>query len=91
MPRPVQGERGMCANYTPAKLARLAELTIAWAVRESTQDFPQCFPGGLAPILSNILKDEWTPAMFGMVPHWGDPAKLSRMTYNALGALLTVS
>jgi len=21
--------------------------------------------------------------MFGLVPHWGDPVKLSRMTYNA--------
>lgn len=41
------------------------------------------FPGRVAPFLANALPTEWLVGMFGLVPHWGDPAKLYRMTYNA--------
>ncbi|GAA5177500.1 SOS response-associated peptidase family protein [Niveibacterium umoris] len=73
----------MCANYTPAKLEKLARIALSLAIREDSTDYREAFPGGVAPFLANILPHEWLPGMFGLVPHWGDPARLSRMTYNA--------
>jgi putative SOS response-associated peptidase YedK len=72
----------MCASFKRPKRDRLS------AVRALSQtDFldaaGEIYPGGLAPILTSAAPAVWTPAMFGLVPHWADPAKLARMTYNA--------
>lgn len=37
----------------------------------------------MAPVLANCPPIEWLPAMFGIVPHWQEPKRLSRITYNA--------
>ncbi len=74
----------MCADYNPARRTSLERM--AWGrhpVSPPSLDFGETFPGGVAPFLANILPTEWLPGMFGLVPHWGDPVKLSRMTYNA--------
>lgn len=74
----------MCADYNPARKAYLEQLN--WGrhtVGPPPFAYGETFPGGVAPFLANVLPDEWLPGMFGIVPHWGDPKKLSRMTYNA--------
>jgi putative SOS response-associated peptidase YedK len=74
----------MCADYNPARKAYLERLS--WSrhtVSTPPFDFGEAFPGGTAPLLANCLPTEWLAGMFGLVPHWGDPKKLSRMTYNA--------
>jgi putative SOS response-associated peptidase YedK len=74
----------MCADYNPTRRAYLERLN--WGRHSCgppSFSYGETFPGGVAPMLANELPDEWLPAMFGMVPHWGDPARLSRMTYNA--------
>ncbi len=84
----------MCANYDPSKPDELPELSadlFGEAFAPPSFLYGSTFPGAVAPFVANVLPTEWLPGMFGMVPHWGDPAKLSRMTYNVLGALLTVS
>ena len=74
----------MCADYNPARSSSLERMS--WG-RHTVQppDFAygETFPGGVAPFLANILPTEWLPGMFGLVPYWGDPTKLFRMTYNA--------
>lgn len=72
----------MCADYNPARRTSLERLWVP-ANPFDGLNYGETFPGGVAPFLANILKTEWLPGMFGLVPHWGDPAKLSRMTYNA--------
>lgn len=74
----------MCADYNPARTAYLERMS--WGrhtISTPSLDFGETFPGGLAPFLANCLPTEWTVGMFGVVPHWGDPKKLFRMTYNA--------
>jgi putative SOS response-associated peptidase YedK len=74
----------MCADYNPARRTSLEGMS--WGRHTAgPPDFAygETFPGGVAPFLANILPTEWLPGMFGLVPHWGDPAKLFRMTYNA--------
>ncbi|MCX9158042.1 SOS response-associated peptidase [Niveibacterium sp. 24ML] len=74
----------MCADYNPARIQHLERLHLgSHTIAPPAFAFSETFPGGVAPFLANILSAEWLPGMFGMVPHWGDPAKLSRMTYNA--------
>lgn len=80
----------MCSNYDPAEPDELPDL-FGPTLAPSGFAYGSTFPGAVAPFLANVLPTEWLPGMFGMVPHWGDPVKLSRMTYNVLGALLTVS
>jgi putative SOS response-associated peptidase YedK len=73
----------MCAD-NPARKACLERMP--WGrhtVGTPPLDFGETFPGGTAPFLANILPTELLPGMFGLMPHWGDPAKLFRMTYNA--------
>jgi len=74
----------MCADYNPARRTSLERM--AWGrhtVGPPDFAYGETFPGGVAPFLANILATEWLPGMFGLVPHWGDPTKLFRMTYNA--------
>ena len=74
----------MCADYNPARHAHLERLGPAGhSVQPPAFSYGETFPGGVAPFLANVLPEEWLPGMFGMVPHWGEPKKLSRMTYNA--------
>lgn len=74
----------MCANYIPSKLDAISQ---HHGLERALFNFPdEAFPGYLAPIVreSHAVNGEieCVPAMFGMVPHWGD-AKLARQTYNA--------
>lgn len=73
----------MCANYSPAKRARLEKLLFGLASPEDDPPHAEVFPSRLAPALLNAHRDRWTSAMFGLVPHWADPVKIARMTYNA--------
>lgn len=73
----------MCANYEPADKGDREQLEFPWSVADDLDDFHEVYPGKSAAILTNALRNEWIPAMFGLVPHWGDPAKLSRSTYNS--------
>ena len=74
----------MCADYNPARNYYLERLMPGrHTVSTPSLSYGEVFPGGVAPFLSNVRPTEWLPGMFGMVPHWGDPKKLSRMTYNA--------
>ena len=75
----------MCADYNPARKAYLERMS--WGRHTCSTPplfgYSETFPGGSAPFLANCLLSEWLPGMFGLVPHWGDPSKLFRMTYNA--------
>lgn len=74
----------MCADYNPARKAYLERMS--WGrhpVSTPRLDFGETFPGGIAPFLANCLPTEFLTGVFGLVPHWGDPKKLPRMTYNA--------
>lgn len=74
----------MCADYNPARSSSLERMS--WGrhtVAPPDFAYGETFPGGVAPFLANILPTEWLPGMFGLIPHWGDPSKLFRMTYNA--------
>jgi putative SOS response-associated peptidase YedK len=74
----------MCADYNPARRAYLERMSWGRHTVETPRlDFGETFPGGIAPFLANTLPTEWLPGMFGLVPHWGDPSQLFRMTYNA--------
>lgn len=80
----------MCADYNPARRAYLERMS--WGrhtVSTPPLDFGETFPGGTGPFLANCLPTEWLPGMFGLVPHWGDPKKLCRMTYNARSETVT--
>lgn len=74
----------MCANYTPSKREAFSH---HYGLERAIFDFPsESFPGYLAPVLRESRDMagamECIPAVFGMVPHWGD-LKLARQTYNA--------
>lgn len=75
----------MCVNFDPAEKESLEERR--WWDRHVrfTPDLylGEAFPGRQAPFLANCLPDDWLSGLFGLVPHWGDPTKLYRMTYNA--------
>lgn len=74
----------MCADYNPARRTSLERMS--WSrhiVGPPDFAFGETFPGGVAPFLANILPTAWLPGMFGLVPYWGDPTKLFRMTFNA--------
>jgi putative SOS response-associated peptidase YedK len=74
----------MCADYNPARSTSLERMS--WGrhtVGPPDFAYGETFPGGVAPFLANILPTEWLPGMFGLIPHWGDPTRLFRMTYNA--------
>lgn len=74
----------MCADYNPARQSYLERLgPSGHTVQAPRFGYGETFPGGVAPFLANALPEEWLPGMFGLVPHWGEPKKLSRMTYNA--------
>lgn len=74
----------MCADYNPARMPYLERLAPGpHTVRPPAFSYGETFPGGLAPFLANVLPDEWLPGLFGLVPPWGDPTRLARMTYNA--------
>lgn len=74
----------MCADYNPARAQHLERMQIGPHVISPPEfAYRETFPGGVAPFLANILPQEWLPGMFGLVPHWADPARLARMTYNA--------
>ena len=74
----------MCADYNPARKPYLERLSTGrHVVRPPAFGYGETFPGGVAPFLSNALADEWLPGMFGLVPHWAEPRRLARMTYNA--------
>ncbi|MBL8447445.1 MAG: SOS response-associated peptidase family protein [Zoogloeaceae bacterium] len=74
----------MCADYNPARRISLERLAVAANPLAGPEfSYGETFPGGVAPFLANVLPTTWLPGMFGMVPPWGDPARLSRMTYNA--------
>lgn len=68
----------MCSNYQPVRMERLESLG------RGVPDFPygECYPGLLAPFLSNADAVRWLPGTFGLLPHWAAP-KLARQTYNA--------
>jgi putative SOS response-associated peptidase YedK len=74
----------MCANYTPSKREAFSH---HYGLERAIFDLPpESFPGYLSPILRESRElagqAECVPAVFGMVPHWGD-MKLARQTYNA--------
>lgn len=75
----------MCVDFNPAAKEHLAERR--WWDRHVrvTPDLylSEAFPGRQAPFLANCLPDDWLSGLFGLVPHWGDPSKLYRSTYNA--------
>jgi putative SOS response-associated peptidase YedK len=74
----------MCADYNPARKAYLERMS--WGRHTCGPppfNYGETFPGGVGPFMANCLPTELLPGMFGVVPHWGDPKKLSRMTYNA--------
>ncbi|MCB1908517.1 MAG: SOS response-associated peptidase family protein [Rhodocyclaceae bacterium] len=74
----------MCADYNPARKPYLERLSPgAHVVQPPSFAYGETFPGGVAPFLANVLPGEWLPGMFGLVPHWADPRRLARMTYNA--------
>ncbi|MBL8436793.1 MAG: SOS response-associated peptidase family protein [Zoogloeaceae bacterium] len=74
----------MCADYNPARRMALERLPVAANPLEPPRfGYGETFPGGVAPFLANGLPSDWLPGMFGLVPHWGDPARFARMTYNA--------
>jgi len=76
----------MCSNYDPTKPDELPDLSadlFGQAFAPPSFTYGSTFPGAVAPFVANVLPTEWLPGMFGLVPHWGDPVKLSRMTYNA--------
>lgn len=74
----------MCADYNPARRSSLERMSWGrYTVEPPDFAYGETFPGGVAPFLANILPTEWLPGMFGLIPHWGDPTKLFRMTYNA--------
>lgn len=74
----------MCADYNPARRTSLERMS--WGrhtLGPPDLAYGETFPGGVAPFLANILPTEWLQGMFGLIPQWGDPARLFRMTYNA--------
>src|SRR5574338_380797 len=74
----------MCVDFDPPTKDDLGHVRWVRPIKTTPYLFySETFPGGLAPFLANTLATEWLPGMFGLVPHWGDPAKLFRMTYNA--------
>lgn len=72
----------MCASFKRPKRDRLAALR-ALSDTDGFAAEGETYPGGVCPILTSAAPMRWTAAMFGLVPHWADPAKLARMTYNA--------
>jgi len=75
----------MCSRYRKPRVSA-EELHAAIAEIErriaSDDDGEDVWPGGQGLILSNAEGGLWTPASFGLMPHWAQPT-LFRSTYNA--------
>lgn len=80
----------MCSNYEAPKADRLI---LDFGALAATFEYrSEIYPGYDAPVLV-AEGDALVPvrATFGLIPHWAKDTKISRMTYNALGAWLTVN
>jgi len=82
----------MCANFQPAPPS---SFRLHFEAHEPTFEYHEAYPGSSVPIILRSPADAdergVEKAVFGLIPQWAKDRKITRSTYNALGALLTVS